>query len=446
MAHVSEEQLIRYTLDRALTDDAEGIERHLAECAECRQLLDSITAFDAALRDPDAWAAVPESPGFEELRRLAENVAAEDAEAQQLLAEFGDAPAALFAWADLPSNPAYHTGGIVRALCKRANGMCERDPRYALVLADAAIGIAAVLPERAYPAAALHEWRGEAWKEQANALHHLGRFDEALTALDNAENEYRQLTHFGLGQVAVMYVRALVLFEQERFEAAERLAAESGSAALHLGSIDRYMRARHLQGQILFYKPDIPGATVLFEEVLRYGEAHGSSIWIARESLTLGNCWLEVMDLDRTRMYLLEALRRFKVLKLDAEVTRTEWALARLLFAEGAPNEAISRLRKCIADLTRFQMLTDAAIASVHLAEMLNATDQKREIPKLLKGMVRTFASAGKTTGALMALAYLKDAAVAGTMTAEVAAHVRRFIGRAEHQPELLFAPPPDPV
>jgi hypothetical protein len=60
--------------------------------------------------------------------------------------------------------------------------------------------------------------------------------------------------------------------------------------------------------------------------------------------------------------------------------------------------------------------------------------------------MVQTFAKAGKITGALMALAYLQDAAKMGRMTSKVAAHVRRFIGRAEHQPELLFVPPPDEV
>src|SRR5438270_7774778 len=127
MAHVTEEKLLRYAIDRALVDDAEAIERHLAECAECRDAMESIRLFDAALRDPESWIDAPSSPGFEELRRLAENVGAEDAEARELLAEFEDASAARFAWADLPSNPDYYSGGVVRALNKRANGMCERD-------------------------------------------------------------------------------------------------------------------------------------------------------------------------------------------------------------------------------------------------------------------------------------------------------------------------------
>lgn len=443
MAHVTEEQLIRFALDRALADDAEGIERHLVECAECREVLASIRMFDDALRDPESWAEAADSPGFEELRRLAENVATEDAEARQLLAEFDDAPAALFAWADLPSNPEYHTGGIVRALCKRANGMCERDPRYALVLAEAAIAIAAELLPSLYPAAALHEWRGEAWKEQANALRHLGRFEEAWAALDQAEIEYDSLKHAGIGKVAVSYLRALLLYEKEEFEPATRLAEASAAAALHLGSVDRYMRAQHLHGLILYRKNDIDGAIERFRGVLRYGESERSAIWIGRESLTVGNCHLLLGQLPEARDYLLNALRTFKTLKLDAEVSRTELAIARLLFAEGARNDAIVRLRKCMSDLASFAMVTDAAIAAVYLAEMMDAVGRRREVPKLLTGVVQTLVRGGKITTALTALAYLRETAKRGNIPPEVASHVRRFIGRTQYQPELLFVPPP---
>ncbi|HEY2325486.1 MAG TPA: hypothetical protein VGJ82_21690 [Thermoanaerobaculia bacterium] len=361
-----------------------------------------------------------------------------------MLAEFDDAPAARLAWADLPSNPEYHTGGVVRALCKRANGMCERDPRYALVLADAAVGIAAVLPDAAYPAAALHEWRGEAWKEQANALHQLGRFEEAWVALDHAEAEYRGLKHEGIGHVAVTYIRAVLLYEQERFDGAAELAERSAISALHLGSMDRFMRAQHMHGVILHGKGDVRGAIDRFRTVLQYGKTHNSKIWIARESLALGNCHLLLGALPEARDYLLGALRLFKELGLGAYVARTEFALARLLFDEGAQNDAILRGRKSIADLTTFGIFTDAAIASVYLAEMLSAVGRTREIRKLLNGVVQTFVKAGKVSSALMALAYLRDAAKADRVTHEVAEHVRRFIGRAEHQPELLFEPPPD--
>jgi hypothetical protein len=128
---------------------------------------------------------------------------------------------------------------------------------------------------------------------------------------------------------------------------------------------------------------------------------------------------------------------------LAVEVTRTGWAIARLYFAEGNSAEATYRLRTAIRELTQFEMLTDAGIAAVDLAEMLHTLGRTREIPKLLAGVVQTFAAAGKLTGALTALAYLKDAAAAGQIAAAAFPHVRRFLSRAERQPELLFAPPP---
>jgi hypothetical protein len=102
----------------------------------------------------------------------------------------------------------------------------------------------------------------------------------------------------------------------------------------------------------------------------------------------------------------------------------------------------MQRLREAIRDLTSEGILTDAALAAVHLAEMLDATDRRREIPMLLDGVVKTFIDAGKLSGALAALAYLKQAAVHSGTPPALFAYVRKFIARAERQPELVFVPP----
>ena len=88
-------------------------------------------------------------------------------------------------------------------------------------------------------------------------------------------------------------------------------------------------------------------------------------------------------------------------------------------------------------------MPTDAAIAAVQLAEMLHATGRDRDIPHLLNGVVQAFTQAGKLTGALTALAYLKEAAVSGKLTNTLTSHVGRYLVRVDRQPALLFAPPP---
>jgi tetratricopeptide (TPR) repeat protein len=291
--HLSESILGMYALEPAVISNRAEVEVHLAACDECRSALEAIKIFDAALGDTDAWpskvADADHSAAVEQLRAFAARAAEEDREALRLLAEYEEPDAApRFVWADIPNKPEYRTGGVARLLCKRANGMCTRKPLYALALAEAAVRISEDLPDASYPRSTIHELRGEAWKEQTNSLVSLGRFDDALAALSYAETEYRQLPHEGLGLVAVMYIRAFILFEQEQFEAADQLARESAEEALHLGSTDRCMRALNPQGEIRLLRRDLHGAIELFIRVLRHGEETSDRVWIARGARALG--------------------------------------------------------------------------------------------------------------------------------------------------------------
>jgi tetratricopeptide (TPR) repeat protein len=437
MPHISEDVIGRYALDPKLVHDVGAVEAHLQICDVCRRSLDEIRRFDDGLADGDTWGITPD-----DLMSFATRKAEEDAEAHELLAEFDDAPSAAFVWADLPSNRDYYTGGVVRALSRRASEMADRDPRYALELADAAVSIAQKLSEDDYPAAVLHEWRGEAWKQKAAALFCLGRFAETLQAVDCAEAEYDELPHAGVGHVAVLYIRASVLYEQEDYENAARLLDRSAAAALHLGEIDRYMAALHMRASIYYDKREFNTAATFFATILRFGEEKNSVVWIARERLTLGNCFIELGELAEARRYLEAALRQFTALRFDTEVVRTQKAIGRLMFAETKHVQAIQMLRRSVADFTRLQMPNDAAIAAVQLAEMLHAIGRDRDIPQLLNGVVQAFTQAGKLTGALMALAYLKEAAVSGRLTNALTSHVGRYLSRVDRQPALLFAPP----
>jgi len=449
MPHISETVLARYVLDPRLVDNAAAIESHLAVCIECRRTAEAIASFDETLADVDAWTGMREdtaSDAFDELRKFAAASAAEDVEAQGLLKEFDDAPAARFAWADLPSSATYHTAGVVRALSKRSEAMCDRDPRFALAIADAAVAIAAQLTEQRYPMSALREWRGEALKRKAYALFNLGRFDSALEALDEAESEYKKLSHASVGYLSVLYARAKVLREQDDLVGAEALAERVASAALHLGATDHYIAARALRGAIHFQKREFDPARAEFRLFMDHGQRTNNSAWMGWGLLNLGLCSLEQGDLAMARSCLNSALQQFTKVELGTEVTRTEWAIARVTFAEGAYVDGIQMLRRVVGDLTKREMLTDAACAAVHLAEMLYSAGRYREIPKVLDGVVQTFTRAGKLTGALAALAYLKESAISGRLTTALTTHVARFLRRAEHQPQLLFAPPPDPV
>lgn len=452
MEHVGEKTLGLYAIDPASVQRRAAIEAHLDSCSACRAILDEIRAFDATLGEPETWFIAAQGEDarshakVEELRRFEAEAAAEDSEAIELLRAFENSDAAAhFVWANLAEQTRYQTGGVARRLCRLANGMCERMPLYALTLAETATSIALHLPDGTYPRNTIHELRGDTWKEQANALHYLGRFGDGLMALARAEAEYNQLPVEGLGIVAVKYLRAGALYEQEQFEAAQALAHESADSALALGAVDRFMRARHLEALIHFARQQFLESAAIFASVLEYGEQQNDSVWIARESLGLANCYIEISRADEAERFAQQALRLFLDAGLASMVIRARWAIARLAFVRGKTIESIHALHTVVRELTTQGMLTDSAIAAVHLAEILNATGRAREIPKLLSGVVQTFTNAGKVTGALTALAHLKEAAVQGTMTPPLLIYIRRFIDRADRQPELLFSPPPAP-
>ena len=65
------------------------------------------------------------------------------------------------------------------------------------------------------------------------------------------------------------------------------------------------------------------------------------------------------------------------------------------------------------------------------------------EIVKVAAHAFRVLKKAGILTGALMALAYLKEAATKRVLTAATLKAVREYLRRVEREPDLLFAEPP---
>lgn len=446
MKHPTEHQIGMYVLDPARA--ADDVRQHISECGECRQIADDIRAFESELANPANWdglePAEEESGAAEELRAFEMRFQTEYAEAVEVLKEYEKREsAARFAAYGVANLPQLQTPGAVRRLCELANDTCERHPLYALTLAEAAVAISSRLPANACAGDAIHDLRGEAWKEVANALRYLGRFPEALRALDAADEQFARLSHRGVGPMAVKYVRGWVLLEQDALDDAERLAEAAAADALRLGDRPRAMSSRHLLGIVKFERRQYEAAINHFEELLRAAEESRDEEWIALESLAIGSCWIERGDGGQASVILERALTIYARQRNAPQMSRTRWAMARALFQQGAVLDATNTLRAVVRELGSSGLLTDSAAAAVDLAEMLLAIGRSHEVVKLLTGVTQTFTRAGKLSGALAALAFLKDAAAAGVVHPGAVAHVRRFIRRTERQPDLLFAPPP---
>src|SRR5258708_40010460 len=272
MMHPTEEALAEYAFDPDAIPNRREIEAHVADCPACSSVLTFIRSVDAGLADGDAWS-ITEHDGStrEEMRDLAGQAAAEDHEASELLADLLENPART-AWQDLGTQPRYHTAGVVRRLLRVANEACYRATLDALTFADTAIEIAERLTRYALPI--LHDLRGTAWKERANALRLLGRYDAALEALTHAEREFRDVPTAPLGPVIVRLTRGIIHYDRGEYSPARQILQGSADAFAALGEIDYYMRARHTIANILYREQDIPAARAAHDELLAWGETH----------------------------------------------------------------------------------------------------------------------------------------------------------------------------
>lgn len=448
--HLSDAELARYATDpdSVPIERQRLIEQEAAHCPICRTSLDFfsvVTAEELAnieLRDGEpTWRNQDDA-----MRAHIERIAAEDREADELLEEkkLLESPTKT-AWTNLPRDKRLLSGGIVRRLCAHANKIYESEALDALTFADAAISVAEALPDNTYPWNAVFELRGTAWKERANALKILGEYPAALEALKHAERAYGELQSSGFGLSTVALVRASVLCEQGLLSEAVLWAERAEHGFAHLGQEERRTRAVFLRGTIKFNSGDPGSAIELFKRVLDYGVTYTDARWVGQALYAIANCEVDRRNLAEASLQFHKALMIFREIGEVRHRMLADWGMARVVLHSGRLSEAITRLRPVGAELEGRSMLTEAALVRLDIVEALLGLGQTKQIVDICARLFETFKNAGMMTGALTAIAYMREAAAAGRLTTDGVNTVREYLRRAERQPELAFAPPPEP-
>jgi tetratricopeptide (TPR) repeat protein len=441
--HIPDLELSLYAFDPdALSRErAAEIDRHTARCADCGVRLDFYAVAEEDLHDPSVWVLPAVSPASA-MRAYARRCQAEDAEADALLEPYFRNPVKA-AW-HLGRRRELYTGGVVRKLNAQAHATFASLPRVALTHADNAQVIAEALPDDLYPNGAVYELRGTAWKERANALVRLGRLDEALESVRRAERAYEHLQSSGHGLAAVELVRAAAYYQMGELTKAEYHADRAAQGYTKLGQRHRTMKALLLRGEIQYEAAQFDDAAKIFARIIDYGEELADPQWIAKGSYTLASCELERGKLGEATVLYTKALVIFRETGPTADRVSTEWGLARVVLGGGNASEAVRRLHQVVTAFEEIGMVTDAALASLDMADALFVLQRMEQIEKLAAHAFRVLKEAGILSGALTALAYLKEAAATRRLNRKVIHGIRKFLQQAERDPELLFVPPPD--
>lgn len=415
------------------------VTRRLDACAVCRDELELTRQLEQALASPLVWQAV-ESVGRPAAlpASVAEKVAAlaeEDREASELLA-----PALVsiraFQEHEVETAARYRSAGVVRVLTREAKKVRDSVPKFALLLATAAVTIAGKLGHGAVRSSTL----GTAWLERGIASAALGKYRDAERALTHAEDAFATDDGGTTWDLATVWLsRANIYNETDRFEEALDLASRAAEVFLsEYGDVTRYHRASLVRGTVLYYRLRYWESIEVFEAMLTEGDGIEDQLTYARTLHNAANSYVGTGELDKATDYYSRALVLWDELRCHSELVRTQWALASIDVARGNWETGYRDLDHARRQLGALGIMNDEALVRLEIAEVLILLGRAEEVPALLEGIVLQFATEGMMRKARLALAWLTEAKQR-TPTREQIRHVREYLARLPTNPSEPF-------
>lgn len=416
--------------------DLGKVREHLVDCAECRTRFEGLKAWNALLSNRTIWTLPPlRAQTIEPLGIMALSARAgeEDDAADQLITHLPADDVAM--WAGACAAPGERTAGLVRRLIREARARYERVPLDALTILDLAVEIAEALIPRAF------HLEGELWKERGNALRHLGRYPEALRALDRADHAYGLRPATTFERAFVLWARATVYWAMKRFDDARALASRAEETFREYGDDVDAARVQLLEGGIRFDEGDIAGARAVFEGVRPIIEQFEDEETLARLLANLCTCDVRLGAVSRGRAYGAHAAALFAELGMETEALRLFWSIAEALAETGAEGGALGQLQETATRFERLGMSGVAADVSLDTLRFLLAAGKYEEAARLAASLVARFRDENVAVDAAHAFAYFQEAAAALRATPALVDYVRFYLTARASGEDVPFAP-----
>jgi tetratricopeptide (TPR) repeat protein len=441
MTHPDEAVLSAFSLDADSVIDREAVAAHVADCEICQEAVAAFRKLDGALRHAETWEnlAALQFPGdrlaqFQEVRR---RVQAEDEEASRILKPLLNSPLR-FRNAKLEGKPRCHTEGMVRMLCAAANERHESRPTFSLELTVTACTIAKALPRTDEAARRLS--MAMALRERANALRYLGKFNDALRALEYAERFFDTSPGADDFDLAIVwYIRATVFMKSDRLPEGTVLAREAARVFHEYGDEDRELTSVNVGACCLLLSGYAQEAAVAFAQVSDLARERGNPRVLAGALQNRAAALVDLRQLDLAERLYSEALVLYDELGVSTEKARTMWALGSVVVARGHLEEGALSLDASRKELAQLGLTNDAAQAALEWAEVRLALNRPEGVAAACRKIVVVFNSEGMQHHAKEALAALHEALRAGKATPDFVRSVRVYLGQLPANPTQPF-------
>jgi tetratricopeptide (TPR) repeat protein len=387
------------------------------------------TEFAELLRRPTVWVEdmpAPRPPQrVMELASLAQRLETEKREATALLDSLEGKPSTWWRNGVLKS-PAGRTAGTVRQLLERMRDEVRKSPIRALEITSLAVDIASDISIIDYPSDFVISIRADAFRDHAYVLQFLGRFREAVAAVDEAERLLRETLVPEYGLARILLVRANILTSTGAQREAIECAGEAAKTFLEFGDRAKYAAARMTQAAMLHEYGAMREALEIWESIKNEDSLDEINRIMVIYNLGLG--YRGIGETAKAVEYITLATAEYELLGMAAETARTRWALANTLMSAGKFNASIALFERAWKDFEALDMEADAALVALELAETLLVIGDSGRVPQICRTLLERFTRAGMTSRAITALAYLREVVALGKAQPPVIRQVREFL------------------
>src|SRR5258706_6848216 len=419
--------------------DSATRDKHLASCSLCKRTLESLRGTATLLKHGEAWerqsfSSTPRPETLAFLRGVQKTMNDEDAAAElyvkHLLAGSRDAWAARLA-----EHPEWRTAGVVRKLIAATDRYNYSSPLDAVELTRITADVAESLPSSRHRESLV----ADAWREHAYALLLIGSYGASMEAVNQADRVIAIGSDFARARTTLM--RALILRSMENWTDSAVMARAAAADFRRYGDFQKYCSARISEGIVLYDSSQYRQAIAVYAELLPFHTQ------MPRQTVALalhneGLCHLEIGEFELAEGCFVKAIELFDQMQNTALRAKAHWHLARVLMRQGRYDSALRILNPLRTEFEELGMSHDLACASTDTAESLLAIGRPAEVAAMCQKAIEYFRTAGLSysTGAMTALAFLQEAASAGSLTMPDVHDVRLFFERLPQKPSLVYA------
>jgi tetratricopeptide (TPR) repeat protein len=437
--HYRTSDLLPYLDANNEVDVAAEIAVAVASCAACAARLRELQGFRHLLEDEQTWREVSLSPShppavidvLTEAGWMAREERAADSDFAALIA------GPLETWPEyLISHPDAPTGLLVRRIVDAAIAQLDRQPSYALGLLGGADSITGGIHDHSTQL----ECRSEVWKNRANALRTLGRYDEALKATSNAERFARDVATGGFTLAQIIYTRGTVLFKMGRFAETIEAARDARDRFAEYGDVKRVIHARNLEAAALTEQGQTAEGLRVYLHIAQQLQQVDDPQMAARVTANIAVSYDRLGNYDDARSFNTTARAMYRELGAETEIVRTEWTRGLIDLRVGETEAGLDRLRGAAASFEALLMPADAGFVKLDLTEELLRIEEWDEAGMMAGQAAEAFARAGAKLHLSTALAFLRQAVQQRSATLELVQYVRDYVKADEE--ERTFAPP----